>query len=87
MVPVHYLCTHAVPGVPRNASCGARSGASSLAFSWEAPNNSQNGVIGYQVGVKELRHRPGTREVVQISIQDDFFTKERRAVIKRLGLG
>ena len=44
-----------------------------------------NEVVGYQVDVKELRHRPGTREVVQLDVAG-FNTDTKEATISQ-GLG
>ena len=71
--------------MPRNAGCSARSGGSTLSLSWEAPTNPQSGIVGYQVEVEELRHRSGTREVEELSIEE-FFTEAREVVITQ-GLG
>ena len=56
-----------------------------LSFSWELPTVLGNEVVGYRVEVKELRHRAGTREVVQFGV-DGFNTAMREATISQ-GLG
>ena len=45
-----------------------------------------NEVVDYRVEVKGLRHRDGTREVVQFDV-DGFNTEMRQATITQLGLG
>ena len=59
---------HTVPGMIENLACGRSSSASELSFTWESPNTLQDNVLEYQVEVKGLRHRTGTRDVVQFSI-------------------
>ena len=56
-----------------------------LSFSWELPTVLGNEVVGYQVDVKEVRHRPGTREVVQLDVAG-FNTDTKEATISQ-GLG
>ena len=42
---------------------------SELSFSWELPALG-DGVNGYLVEVKELQHRPGTKDVVLVDVAD-----------------
>ena len=45
-----------------------------------------NDVVDYQVKVKGLRHRSGTREVIQFDV-DSFNTEMRQATITQQLLG
>ena len=70
----------AVPRMVENLACGRILSASQLTFTWELPNMLQDDVLEYQVNVKGLRHRAGTR--VQFSVIG-FTTKMRVAAINR----
>ena len=56
-----------------------------LSLSWEVPTQSGEDVVDYQVDVKELRHREGTREIVQADV-DNFTTAMKQVTITE-GLG
>ena len=62
---VHY---YIVPGVVQDMICARSSSPTELTFSWELPAMLGNEVVGYQVEIKGLRHREGTREVVQFNV-------------------
>ena len=68
-----------------NLTCDRSSSASELIFTWNSPNTLQDDVLEYQVEVKGLRHRPGTRDVVQFSVTG-FNTETMLATIDQ-GLG
>lgn len=70
------------PGTVENLACGRSLSVSELTFTWESPNMLQNDVLEYQVQVKELRHRIGTRDVVQFNIAN-FNTEMRVANINQ----
>ena len=48
--------------------CNKSSLPSQLNFSWDVPSILGEGVIGYQIAVKELRHSPGTMNVVLVNV-------------------
>ena len=74
-----------VPGVVQDLICAKGSSPTELNFSWELPTVLVNEVVGYQVEVKGLRHRSGTREVVQFDVAG-FSTDMKAATISQ-GLG
>ena len=84
---VHDLCT--VPGVVQNLTCTMSSissvAPSMLSLLWELPATFQNEIVGYQVAVKGLQHRSGTREVIQFEVYS-FNTTTRAATLNQ-GLG
>lgn len=43
---------------------------SELSFSWELPAIRGEEVNSYRVEVKELQHRPGTKDVVLVNVAD-----------------
>ena len=58
---------------------------SGLSISWELPTVLGDEVIGYQVEVKELQHKTGTKDVVSVNVTD-FNTKVQEASLNE-GLG
>ena len=48
--------------------CTENSSPTELFFSWEPPTNE---VFSYQVLVRQLKHRPGSRDVVGSIVYDD----------------
>ena len=60
------------------------SSVSELSFSWDLPTLLGSEVVSYQVIVNRLEHRPGTREVIQSGIYDEFVDIREVSVI---GLG
>ena len=68
------------PGPVSNLMCDKSSSSSDseLNFSWELPAVLGDEVIGYQVEVKKLQHRDGTKDVVSIDVTD-FNTKLHEA--------
>lgn len=60
--------------------CDESLSPSELSFSWELPAILGEGVNGYGVEVKELRHRPGTKDVILVNVAD-FDTKIRWAFL------
>ena len=75
---------YTVPGMVENLACGRSSSTSELTFTWESPNTLQDNVLEYQVEVKGLRHRTGTRDVVQFSVAG--FNTEMKTVTINQGL-
>ena len=63
---------HVVPGVVQNLVCTRSSSPSELSFSWNLPTLLGNEVVSYQVMVNQLQHRPGTRDVIQSSVYEEF---------------
>ena len=51
---------------------------SELFFSWDPPTPLGSEVVSYQVIVNRLEHRPGTREIIQSAIDEQFV--DRREV-------
>ena len=74
----------AVPGVVPNLVCAVSSSPSGLSFSWEPPTLLGNEVVSYQVIVSRLEHRPGTKNVVQSGVYDEFIDAREASVT---GLG
>ena len=68
------------PGPVSNLICNKSSSpsGSELSFSWELPVVLGDEVIGYQVEVKQLQHRGGTKEVISVDLTD-FNTKSHKA--------
>ncbi len=64
--------------------CAISSSVSELSFSWDLPTLLDREVVGYQVIVNRLEHRPGTREVIQSEVYDEFIDK-REAFVFGLG--
>ena len=56
------------------------SSTSGLNIFWELPTVLGDEVIGYQVEIKELQHKDGTKDVVSVDITD-FNTKLPEASI------
>jgi hypothetical protein len=74
-----------VPGKVGNLVCAVNSpSASELSFSWDLPTLLGSEVVGYQVIVSRLEHMPGTREVIQSGVYDEFIDKREASVF---GLG
>ena len=73
-----------VPGKVENLVCAMSSSASELSFSWDPPTLLGSEVVSYQVIVNRLEHRPGTREVIQSGVYDEFVDIREVSVI---GLG
>ena len=74
-----------VPGKVENLACTKRATPSELTFYWELPILLGGEVIDYLVEVKELRHRDGTRDVIQVDV-DGFNTAMKQANVNQ-GLG
>ena len=81
----HKFCVNIVPGEIRNLVCAASSSPSELSFSWDVPTRLGSEVVSYQVIVNRLEHRPGTREVTQSAV-DEQFVDIREASIIGLGI-
>ena len=60
------------------------SSASELSFSWDLPTLLSSEVVSYQVIVNRLEHRPGTREVIQSAVDEQFVYRRGTSVV---GLG
>ena len=52
--------------------CAVSSSPSELSFSWDVPTRLGSEVVSYQVIVNRLEHRPGTREVIQSAVDEQF---------------
>ena len=65
--------------------CAVSSLASELSFSWDLPTLLGSEVVSYQVIVNRLEHRPGTREVIQSAV-DEQFIQVLDAHVTRLGM-
>ena len=63
---------NSVPGEVGNLVCAVSSSASELSFSWDLPTLLGSEVVSYQVIVNRLEHRPGTREVIQSAVDEQF---------------
>ena len=74
-----------VAGKVQDLTCAKSSIPSELTFFWEMPTLLGEEVINYQVEVKELRHRDGTRDVIQVGV-DGFNTAMKQATVNQ-GLG
>ena len=61
------------------------SSASELSFSWDLPTLLGSEVVSYQVIVNRLEHRPGTREVIQ-SAMDEQFVESLDTRVSGLGM-
>ena len=64
--------------------CAKSSSVSELSFSWDPPTLLGSEVVSYHVIVNRLEHRPGTREVIQFGVYDEFVDIREVSVI---GLG
>ena len=73
-----------VPGEVGNLVCAISSSLSELSFSWDVPTLLGSEVVSYQVIVNRLEHRPGTREVIQSAV-DEQFVKSLDARVTGLG--
>jgi hypothetical protein len=60
------------------------SSASELSFSWGLPTLLGSEVVSYRVIVSRLEHRPGTREVIQFAVNEQFVEQLDARII---GLG
>ena len=74
-----------VPGKVGNLVCVSSTSPSELSFSWDQPTQLGAEVVSYQVIVNRLEHRPGSREVVQSGVYNQF-VKERHASVPGLGM-
>ena len=79
---IYYI--HLVPGEIRNLVCAVSSSPSELSFSWDLPTQLASEVVSYQVILNRLEHRPGTREVTQSAVDEQFVDIREASVI---GLG
>ena len=70
-IPSHLWST--VPGIPQNLACAESLGPSELFFSWDSVKSRRNERVRYNVNIKRLAHRQGTREVIQVDLEN-FFT-------------
>ena len=75
-------CKITAPGAVQNLICAKSSSSSELSFSWELPTVLGSEVIDYRVEVKGLRHRDGTREVIQFMV-DGFNTEMKETTISQ----
>ena len=64
--------------------CAVSSSAIELSFSWDPPTLLGNEVVSYEVIVNRLEHRPGTREVIQAAVDEQFVYRREASVV---GLG
>ena len=64
--------------------CAVSSLPSELSFSWDLPTRLGSEVVSYQVIVNRLEHRPGTREVIQSAMNEQFVYRREASVV---GLG
>ena len=67
---MHISFASTVPGQVKNLSCMASLSTDRLFFSWNQPEFQGNEMIDYRVEVKQLQHRNGTREVIELDIED-----------------
>jgi hypothetical protein len=82
---LHYACTCIAPGIVQNLVCTPSSSPSVLSFSWDDPPTLLDSeVVSYQVRVNRLEHRPGTREVIQSDVYENFVDTRETSVT---GLG
>ena len=84
-VTAYGLSLFIVPGKVQGLVCAKSPTSSELTFSWELPTLLGGEVIDYLVEVKELRHRDGTRDVIQVDV-DGFNTAMKEATVNQ-GLG
>ena len=61
--------------------CALSSSPSELSFSWDLPTLLANEVVSYQVIVNRLEHRPGTREVIQSAVDEQFVDIREASII------
>ena len=57
------------------------SSPSELSFSWDLPTRLGSEVVSYQVIVNGLEHRPGTREVIQSAVDEQFVDIREASII------
>ena len=74
-----------VPGKVQDLTCTKSPTSSELTFSWDRPTLLGEEVIEYLVEVKELRHRDGTRDVIQVDVDGFNTTMKQATVNQRLG--
>ena len=79
------MYVNSVPGEVGNLICAVSSSASELSFSWHLPTLLGSEVVSYQVIVNRLEHRPGTREVIQSAV-DEQFVESLDARVSGLGM-
>ena len=79
-----YMYVNSVPGKVGNLVCAVSSSPSELSFSWDLPTRLGSEVVSYQVIVNRIEHRPGTREVTQSAV-DEQFVKSLNARVTGLG--
>ena len=80
-----FLSIRTVPGPVQNLNCIERSSPNNLFISWEEPTLLGSEVVGYRVEVKGLKHRDGTRNVMEFTVED-FNVKVSEAFVNQ-GLG
>ena len=80
---MHNVYIYIVLGVVQNLIC-TQSSSLELSLSWGQSILLGDEVIGYQVTVSRLQHRPGTRDVTQFTVHDHF-TEMKRASVNGLG--
>ena len=58
-----------VPSAVQDLSCGESLSPSNLFISWKAPPDCDaSEVLGYRVSVRRLKHKHGTRQVIEFDI-------------------
>ena len=61
--------------------CAVSSSPSELSFSWDLPTRLGSEVVSYQVIVNRLEHRPGTREIIQSAVDEQFVDIREASII------
>lgn len=74
-----------VPGQVKNLTCAESSSSNMLNLSWKHPTFLGNEVVDYRVEVKQLQHKTGTREVMEIPITDSTTVTEPYIITQGLG--
>ena len=73
-----------VPGQVKNLTCAESSSSNMLNLSWKHPTFLGNEVVDYRVDIKQLQHRSGTREVMEVPITDSVTVTEPYIITQEL---
>ena len=81
---VYLLLCIIVPDVPQDLHCVSSSSPSELTVSWNPPSVLRGDKISYVIDVNALRHKSGTRDVIQLDITNRT-TDMQSELIQNLG--
>lgn len=76
-----------VPSAVKDLHCDDSLSPSTLLISWREPLEYGDEVLGYRVNVRGLRHRHGTRQVIEYDVTDFNLPMDNLRAFVNEGLG